>query len=358
MKIELTCNEDQLLPMAQAHRGLMHSLLSLSGTHLIIKEESVARDGRIEAKAASHFDKALTLLQTDENMNKRIKGEQDVRIQAPTVAQVVVLCLQTVCEGDTSGVHMSHLSALKSMLEGDIDTTEDEYLQFLSEFLIYHDMSASITSKRQTLIMSDSFQIPSFIAEGAKNFLGVCNGLFGSTKKTRQLRDRVRRRRDEQQRPYVDFNTIMDGKSIDSDLKATTCSYEVGSDEWIAWNLYKTTFWLYLHRTLNNSTSSPELENGVRQAIEYLQSIPPDSSVQSVLLTPIFIVACAAFNENQRPAINEAFDVLERFSSLGNIKHARQVVDRVWTFMDAGNDRSWDWEGIMEEMVSMVRFGV
>jgi hypothetical protein len=328
----------------------MHSLLSLSGTHLLVKKDTSQKDGQIEARSALHFDKALTLLRSDETMNKRIEGDPDARIPAPTVAQVVVLCLQTICEGNTTGAYSSHLTALKNMLEGRIDTTEEEYLSFLSEFLIYHDMSAALTSKRPTLITDKNFTLPPFIAAGAKNFL-VCDGLVGPTSKTRLLRDRVRKRREEQQRPYVDFNTIMDGKAIDSALKTATCEYELGSDDWVAWNLYQTTFWLYLHRTLNNSSASPELENGVKKAIEYLQSIDPNSSLQSMLLTPTFIVACATFNEEQRPAINDAFDVLEQFSSLGNIKHARQVVDRVWKFMDAGNDRSWDWEGIMEEMV-------
>lgn len=342
----------QLLPMAQSHRGLMHSLLSLSGTHLLVKKDMSNKDGRIEARSAMHFDKALNLLSSDENMNKRIDGDSGARIPAPTVAQVVVLCLQTICEGNTTGEYTSHLTALKNMLDEEIDTTEEEYLRFLSEFLIYHDISAALTSKRPALITNNDFRLPPFIVdgEGTKNFLRVCEGLVGPTSKTRLLRDRVRKRREGQQRPYVDFNTIMDGKAIDKDLKTAICNYDIGSDEWVAWNLYKTTFWLYLHRTVNNSIASPELESGVDKAIEYMQSIDPNSSLQSVLLTPVFIVACATFNKEQRPAINEAFDVLERFSSLGNIKHARQVVDRVWILMDAGNDRSWDWEGIMEEM--------
>jgi hypothetical protein len=336
--------------MAQVHPGLMHSILSLAGTHLLVMTHPTAKE-RIEERSAWHFGKALNLLRTDETLNRRIRGDTNVRIPASTVAQVVILCLQTICEGDTTGVYSSHLAALKSMLEGDIDTKEVELRAFFSDFYIYHDLSAVLTSKRPGLIMSDDFGVPSFITNGTHDFLGVCNGLIGATSKTRHLRDRVRRRREEQQRPYVDFNTIMDGKAIAEELKSAQCSYEIGTEEWIAWNLYKTTFWLYLHRTLNNSTPSQELEDGVSKAIEYLQAIPPTSGVQSLLLTPIFIVACATFSPEQRPAITEAFDILERFSSLGNIRHARQVVDRVWALMDAEDEKTWDWEGIMEEMV-------
>jgi len=160
----------------------------------------------------------------------------------------------------------------------------------------------------------------------------------------------VRQRRDKEIKPYVDYTMLLDGRTINLDLQQATCTHEPGTDDWLAWNLYRSVFWLYLHRTLNISAPSAELDIGVSEALTYLQDIPPTSSVQSVLLTPIFMIACAAFNEEHRPAIEEAFDTLEKFSQLGNIQPARQVVSRVWHFMDAGNDRSWDWEGIMEEM--------
>jgi len=236
------------------------------------------------------------------------------------------------------------------MLQRDIVDSGREYHDFLLEFLLYHDMSSAITSKRESILADADRSLPIFITEGASSLFGVTQGLINSTAKTRQLRDRVRKRRNQEQVPYVDFATIMDGRGIDTDLKTAVCPYENESDEWVTWNLYRTTFWLYLHRTLNNSVASPELDNAVNEAIRLLQAIPADSSVQSVLLTPTFIIACAAFNPEQRPAISVAFETLEEYSNLGNIKHAREVVENVWVRMDAGNDTSWDWEGIMEEM--------
>jgi hypothetical protein len=108
-----------------------------------------------------------------------------------------------------------------------------------------------------------------------------------------------------------------------------------------------------LHRTINPSMANDQLKAGVDEAILYLQNIPADDPVQSVLLTPIFIVGCSTFDHQQRPAIIEAIEALENYSHLGNIKPTRQVIEEVWKLMDEGDSTSWDWEAVMKRMVSM-----
>jgi len=181
-------------------------------------------------------------------------------------------------------------------------------------------------------------------------FLGVCDGLFGSISKIRRLRDRIRRRRATGEMPQVDFHTILDAKAIDGELNKRECNYVPDTPLWICWQLYRTCSWLYLHRTINPSMPNEQLQLGVDEAVGYLRSIPPDSGVQSVLLTPTFIVGCSAFHQNQRAAVLEAFTVLQKYSALGNIKPAREVVEKIWEFMDAEDDSTWDWESIMKGM--------
>lgn len=68
------------------------------------------------------------------------------------------------------------------------------------------------------------------------------------------------------------------------------------------------------------------------------------------MLSPLFILGCAAFEPRQRPPIERAFDDIQAYSNLGNIRPAREVVRQVWKLMDAGDERSWDWEMIMADM--------
>ena len=73
-----------------------------------------------------------------------------------------------------------------------------------------------------------------------------------------------------------------------------------------------------------------------------------DASMQSILLMPLFLLGCAAFEPEQRPEISQAFQRLQEWSKLGNIKFARQIVEEVWQMMDEGREHeTWDWETII-----------
>jgi len=63
---------------------------------------------------------------------------------------------------------------------------------------------------------------------------------------------------------------------------------------------------------------------------------------------PLFLLGCAAFEPDQRPDIRTAFQRLQDWSSLGNIKYARAIVEQIWQMMDEGQEEeTWDWETII-----------
>jgi len=62
------------------------------------------------------------------------------------------------------------------------------------------------------------------------------------------------------------------------------------------------------------------------------------------------MVGCSAFDAQLRPDVVAALDTAERYSELGNIKHARSIVYRMRELMDAGDPKAWDWEKVMTEM--------
>ena len=65
------------------------------------------------------------------------------------------------------------------------------------------------------------------------------------------------------------------------------------------------------------------------------------------MLLPLFLLGVAAFEKEQRSEINRAFSGLRACTGLGNIGFAKEVVDKIWELMDAGDDESWDWEKII-----------
>jgi len=339
--------KELLLPMATSHKGLMHSLLCLAGSHLASREH----DEKFERRQHHHFQCAIENLQTDPNMKANIAGDHTAIIDDPTVAQTLVLCLKSICAGEVNGEYRPHMDAAKHLIKTQRSPNQD-FQTFLFEFFIYHDVSNSVTSlDRKSVLMMEDFQLPQFMIQPeAGAFLGVVDGLFGCISKIRQLRDRIRYRRNSQLRPMVDYEILSDAQAIDASLRSWVCAQPPDTPRFTASMLYRQCTWLYLHRTILPSSPNRHLREAVDEGLDYLRALPADASTQSILLMPLFLLGCAAFEDYQRPDIIKAFESLQAYSNLGNIRYARTIVEKVWELMDAGDDSSWDWETIIYNM--------
>lgn len=341
-----------------SHTGLMHSLLYLSGSCLIASEELQRYEW--EQRSEHHSSKAMRLLQQDLADTTTPAAGEDSAIAAvgdPSIAQTLVLCLQTVASGDLTGSYRFHLNAMKEMLTRQRQALPNEQLrQFILEFLIYHDYSSSITSltnpldQRSADLMAD-FKLPGFIQPQAGTLLGVLDGLFGFISRIRRLRDKIRERRDLGPGHWWDDTIMHEAFQIDNSLRQWTCIHSPDSPRYAASLLYRQCTWIYLHRTIQLSKSSPTFKQAVDEGLGYLRMLPwdtDDGSTQAILLMPLFLLGCAAFEPDQRPEISQAFERLQSWSNLGNIRHAREIVEQVWQMMDQGReDETWDWETII-----------
>ncbi|KAF2807685.1 uncharacterized protein BDZ99DRAFT_62615 [Mytilinidion resinicola] len=333
-----------LLPMAIRHRGLMHSLLCLAGSHLAAREPNSS----FQERQYHHFQCALENLRTEKNMARSISGDTTALIEDPTVAQTLVLCLRSICAGEVNGEYRPHMDAAKHLIQTQ-KSPNQEFQSFLFEFFIYHDALNSVTSlDRRSVLMMEDFQLPQFMIQPeAGALLGVVDGLFGYISKIRQLRDKIRARRDQSLKPLVDYQILSDAQAIDAGLRSWVCVQPEDTPRYTASMLYRQCTWLYLHRTILPSVPSQNLKDAVDEGLFYLRQLPSDSSTQSILLMPLFLLGCAAFEAEQRPEILQAFEGLESYSQLGNIKYTRAVVEKVWEMMDKGDTDSWDWETII-----------
>lgn len=335
--------------MATTHPGLMHSILCLSGSHLVARDPSE----RFETRQAHHFNRALFHLRTSVSKPPQVEGGEAVVIDDPTVAQVLVECLRSICAGETNGEYRPHLDMAKHLVRTQ-PSRNPAFRSFLLEFFIYHDVSNSITAPdRRSILMNDDFKLPDFVPPEAGMFLGVADGLFVSLSKTRLLRDRVRARREQDIKPIVDYMILKDAQAIDQSLRQWESHQQEGSPKRILAYLYRQCAWLYLHRTIMPSIPNPQIHDAVEEGLHFLRNLPRDSSSMSILLMPLYLLGLSAFAEEQRPDILQAFDDLHAYSNLGNIKHARSVVQRVWEMMDAGDEGSWDFEKVQKHMVSL-----
>ncbi|KZF21761.1 hypothetical protein L228DRAFT_159356 [Xylona heveae TC161] len=338
--------KELLLPMAIRHRGLMHSILCLAGSHL----GSVDKSPALEERQNYHFEHAVRYLRTNKQLTAKANGETNELIDDPTVAQTLILCLTTICRGDTQGEYRPHLDAARHLLLSQ-QTENKEFGQFLMEFFLYHDVSNSITSlDRRPLLLMENFQLPAFMIQPeAGSMLGVLDGLFGYLSKITALRDRMRTRMHQDIQPLVDYSIFNEAVAIDGEIRTWSANQPEGTSRYVAAQLYRQSTWVYLYRTVHPSAPCEKIHEAVEHGLDYLRQLPRDASTQSVLLMPLFLLGCAAFDPAQRPEIRTAFQGLEAYSNLGNIKPAREVMELVWQKMDLGDGSSWDWETIIQE---------
>ena len=349
--------KDILLPMATQHKGLMHSLMCLSGLHLIQSDPKPSFDVRQE----EHFSSAIMIWTADIAcaMNIGAVPAQDgLLIEDPTVASTIVNCLISICKGSTNGEYRLYMDSARQLVSNR-QSENPTFRNFLFEFFIYHEISNSLTALDRRPLLADEYNdqgLPNFLNDPTVQpsngvVLGVLDGLFSRyITRITELRDLRRKRKKSGREPVVDYQMIEEALTIDASIRAWDPGQEPDTPRWIAAQFYRQCTWIYLWRTIHTSQPSSKITAVVDDGLEYLRAMAPGDSTQAVVLLPLFILGCAAFQQRQRPHIEAAFETLQEYSNFGNIKPARDVVRRVWEMMDAGDEKSWDWEVVMKDM--------
>jgi len=331
-----------LLPMALQHEGLMHSVLCLSASHMY----SVNPSQEYEDRQAHHRGKALQLLKQD--LERQKAGEGGVMIfEDCNVAQILLHLLHSICDGNTSGEYRMHMVAAKQIAMTQ-KSSNPEFQSLFDEFFYYHWIASQITSLDGNEVpMMENFSLPFEINPETAALIGVSDGLFGFISKISNLRRRLRTRIDEKTEPTMDYEALLAAHAIDSGLRTWVCPQTPGTPRYTISMLYRQATWVYLYRTTKVSRPHPYIKNAVDDGIRYINELPAEGWIQSNVLLPLFLIGCAAFEEQQRAEVNRAFTGLIACTGLGNIGFAKEVVDDIWKLMDAGDEESWDWEKII-----------
>lgn len=328
-----------LLPMALQHEGLMHSVLCLSASHMY----SVSPSQEYEDRQVFHRGKALQLLMHD--MERQKAGEGGVMVyEDSNVAQILLHLLHSICDGNTSGEYKMHMTAAKQIAMTQ-KSSNPEFQSLFDEFFYYHYIASGITSLDDAeVLMMEDFNLPFKINPETAGLIGVSDGLFGFISRISNLRRRLRARIDEKLEPIMDYEALLATHAIDSGLRSWICPQPPGTPRYTISMLYRQATWVYLYRTTKASHSHPFIKSAVDAGIRYINELPAEGWVQSNVLLPLFLIGCAAFEEEQQVEITRAFNGLIACTGLGNITHAKEIVEEIWSLMKAGDPESWDWE--------------
>jgi hypothetical protein len=335
-----------ILPMATRHQGLMHSLMCLSGSHLS------ARDPEPSLKERQHYHFSRAIADLRSTIAVRTAAEEtNYPVDDPTIASTIALCLNTICEGETRGEYRSHMDAARYLLATQRPRNE-KFRQFIVEFFQYHDVSNSLTTlDRRPVCLTGELRLPDFVPHAqAGALLGIFDGLFHYISETTIIRDKIRQRFNQGLEPAVDYETLSEAVKIDSAIRAWQPIYPSDHPNWFAAQLYRQSTWVYLYRTIRPSYPSEKISQVVDDGFLYLDQLPVTHGAYSILLMPLFLLGCSAFEPRQRDRIRAAFENLKAYSNLRNIEPALTIVEKVWEVMDTNATLSWDWEKIIDEM--------
>ncbi|KFY76423.1 hypothetical protein V498_09581 [Pseudogymnoascus sp. VKM F-4517 (FW-2822)] len=170
-----------------------------------------------------------------------------------------------------------------------------------------------------------------------------------------RLRNKIRIKFESDIDPIVDYNALYRASQIDASIRAWQSAWPIGEARHIAGLLYKQMLWVYLWRSIyppraTRWAPNTKITAAVNGALELLRLIPANDPCQTVLLTPTFIIGCAAFEPEQRIPIRESIRRIKAYTTFRNADRALEVLEEVWRYMDKRDKRSWDWQRIASDM--------
>lgn len=345
-----------LLPMALQHAGLMHSILALSSKHMdftsayglqILRDHPNADVRSFEERSQFHQEAELRELRNDSTVSETTYG------------QMICLVLQTLSDPSPSGQHRLHLNSYKELRKGQ-QLEDSESYQFIHEFFEYHISADQLIYYPQTdtqyLSSTEDWDLPyKVIQPNAVRMLGVSDGLFMYMSKITSIRNKIRRNMELKIDPIVDYRLIIPASQIDAGLQDWVSPWPAGHPRYAMCMLYRQWMWIYLWRTIyppqaTNWKLNSHITNAVDHGIELLKGIDASDPSQTLVLSPAFMIGCAAFEERQREPIREAIRTVKLYMEYKNTDTALKVLEEVWRLMDAKDDRSWDWQCIAHRM--------
>jgi hypothetical protein len=155
----------------------------------------------------------------------------------------------------------------------------------------------------------------------------------------------------------------LEGDAIEAyqGLSDWNCTFPPGSPQFIASHLYRSCIAVYFQRSIRPSVSHPNIKRAVDQGLWHIRHLAwsaEEISVEPILLAPLLLLGCAAFEAEQRTVIADAFRRLLMWADLDKIRAARGIVQHTWALMDRGSENeSWDWEALIDQQYRTLNHG-
>jgi hypothetical protein len=121
--------------------------------------------------------------------------------------------------------------------------------------------------------------------------------------------------------PAIDHTVLFRAVEVDAAIRKWKSPQPQNSFSDILNLLHKQILWIYLWLTiypLKSTSWVPEhrITLAVKDGIALLELFPPKEPVQALLLVPVFIIGCGAFDTIQRDSVRGSLQIIEKHAML------------------------------------------
>lgn len=333
-----------VIPLAIKDRTVMKTILSLSGSHLLkgrnLKPEYDIERQRLHSSAVQIQKERKSRLIKWSKCEPGTRYVYTLEEQEILLATSLLLCLYELCEGSSDKSLKDHLDMARSSITIISTTSKDiqpseaaekittDVHPLLLEFFNYHDSLAAVTIPT---IQPRPQYISRHVAVEHNRISLIGDDLMRFMNRIAPLRAE----------PSIGIR-VSRAASIQYDLENWKPDASFSKDHKMISEFYKWALMVWLFSILQpDNKADPGIQKEVPIITANMQDI--SDSMKACLLFPLFIAGGAAIREEDKETVRGLFRMLMKWSSLGNIEVALEVVEKMWINHDLGIAKSWDW---------------
>lgn len=281
--------KDMLFHMAVEHRGLMHSILSMTSRHIdweapygkkILETNSKVTFESLTERSNFHHETALRMFNNDINL-ERTGSISGVNLSV-RYGQMLCMLIQTVAEGYRNGEHRVHLQAYKNLIASS-PPRDTAFLVFITEFFQYRvfvDELIRHPATRRPRLASEDW-IPWVEIKPAR-LMGVADGLFHYLSEITTIRNTIRANMVAGKDPVVEYPSLFQAAGIDDAIRDWEPHWPPGDSRDQVSFLYQKMMLVYLYSTVyppSISSPAPPSPPPLFHLNSSVESLPSTSSL-------------------------------------------------------------------------------
>ncbi|KAF6818818.1 C6 transcription factor [Colletotrichum plurivorum] len=307
--------KDIILPLANLHQGVMHSILAMSSKHIdfdtpygakLLQQHPNTNREALKERSDYHHKQAMESFYAD----IRRSAEEDVDFQtisSARFAQMLCLLVTTLIEGDPHGAHRVHLRGYKELIQ-QTPPEDTVFLSFIQEFFQYHIYADELLWHPATdgpRLASEDWS--PLVPIESPRLLGVADGLFQYLCHITTIRNTIRENVYRGSETAVNYQILYRAQEIQEAIDKWQPLWPPGDSRHRVGHIYKHMMFLHLFRTIYPPTAAERRASVFSVATSIATSTSSASSRRhSQISRPSTATSCAS-SPGLRPSTGVGF---------------------------------------------------